>query len=257
MNLRYPNLSAASIEGKLSQLQRYLYQLVDVLNISREQQTKVAKEALTAAQEIRKAVKDMPVTPIDNFNNIKALIIKSADIVEAYSETISKSLEGKYVAISDFGVYTESQLVQMDLAPDSLRSTMERVETITGDVALMRTDISRVEQKADAVEVWVSKAESDGVGSVKTSTGYTFNADGLTISKEGEPVENLLNHEGMYVKHSGTVILQADGDGVKAKDVTVRNYLEMGDHARFEDYSNGTDTKRTACFWRDTDGTEN
>jgi len=39
--------------------------------------------------------------------------------------------------------------------------------------------------------------------------------------------------------------LQANDKGVVAADVTVRNYLIMGSHARFEDYGAG----RTACFW--------
>lgn len=254
MNLRYPDLNAPDTEGKLRQLQSYLYQLVDALNMGMEQQAAAAKEVTEAARQIGQSVKELPATPMENFQSIKALIIKSADIVEAYGETISKSLEGKYVAISDFGTYTEDQLVQLDLAPDSLKSTMERVQTISdrqdSDYDMLMQEISNIEQKAGEVEVRVSRVESEGVSEVRTSTGYTFNAEGLTISKEGEAVTNLLNHSGMYVQHSGTTILQADGNGVEAKDVTVRNYLEVGDHARFEDYSNGTDTRRTACFWK-------
>ena len=58
----------------------------------------------------------------------------------------------------------------------------------------------------------------------------------------------------MYVVRSKgssaeTVMLQANADGVIATDVTVRNYLIIGTHARFEDYSNGSDNARTACFF--------
>ena len=62
-------------------------------------------------------------------------------------------------------------------------------------------------------------------------------------------MENLLNETGMFVKRSGEVILKADQEGVTAVDVTVGNYLIVGDHARFEDYSSAVDGKRTACFW--------
>jgi len=254
MNLRYPNLTAPDLPGKLTQLQSFLHQLVDALNMDYKQQETTARELSQTAQALKEAAKNIPTTPQETFQSIKGLIIKSADIVESYSESISKSLEGKYVAVSDFGTYTEDQLLQMDLAPDSLKATMERVETISqrqdSDYDLVMQAISQVEQKADSVEVRVSKVESDGVSEVTTASGYTFNADGLTISKEGEAVTNLLDHSGMYVKHSGTTILQANGNGVVAVDVTVRNYLEVGDHARFEDYNDGTDAKRTACFWR-------
>ena len=58
-------------------------------------------------------------------------------------------------------------------------------------------------------------------------------------------MKNLLDNTGMYVTRSGQTILQANDKGVEAADVTVRNYLIVGDHARFEDYAAG----RTACFW--------
>ena len=43
--------------------------------------------------------------------------------------------------------------------------------------------------------------------------------------------------------------LQANNEGVVATDVKVRNYLIIGKHARFENYSDGVDSQRTACFF--------
>ena len=57
-------------------------------------------------------------------------------------------------------------------------------------------------------------------------------------------MENTLDHTGMYVRRGNKVLLQANHKGVEAADVTVRNYLIVGDHARFEDYGGGT-----GCFW--------
>ena len=42
--------------------------------------------------------------PISNFNSIKGLIIKSADIVDAYYEETSYRMQSAYVAQSAFGV---------------------------------------------------------------------------------------------------------------------------------------------------------
>ena len=88
-----------------------------------------------------------------------------------------------------------------------------------------------------------------GVGSVTTSTGYTFDENGLRIAKSGQEMENLLDNTGMYVTRGDETILQANAAGVQAVDVTVRNYLVIGSHARFEDYTDGSDTSRTACFF--------
>ena len=117
--------------------------------------------------------------------------------------------------------------------------------------------ITSIEQKADSVDIIVgqiSKKNSDGtysvdVDEVTTRTGYTFNADGLRITKSGDEMENLLNHKGMYVKRSGENILTANNDGVDAINLTSRQYLIVGANSRFEDYANSEDNCRTACFY--------
>lgn len=126
------------------------------------------------------------------------------------------------------------------------------VEGITSEVSRQQADISGVHQQMTqlrqseaAVELRVKTVEQQGVQRVTTETGFTFDDKGLTISKAGTQMENLLNETGMFVRRSGQVILQADHSGVEAADVRVRNFLVVGDHARFEDY-NGN---RTACFW--------
>jgi hypothetical protein len=58
-------------------------------------------------------------------------------------------------------------------------------------------------------------------------------------------MENRLDEKGMYVLRGGETMLKADADGVIATDVSVRNYLVVGEHARLEDYGQG----RTACFY--------
>ena len=242
MNLRYPNLTAGSADGQVQQLVSYLHQLVDELNMSYQQQEAVSTQI---SNTVKQTAASVPKTPLDSFNNIKGLIINSADIVEKYGEKIETEISGRYVAVSDFGTYTEDQLAQIGLSSDSLISTVANVQEISGDVELMRQEISRVEQKANAVEIRIGAVESDGVNAVNTRTGYTFDKDGLRITQEGKPIENLLDNTGMYVKFSGATILQANGDGVEGKDVTVRNYLKVGEYARFEDYEGG----RTACFW--------
>ena len=117
--------------------------------------------------------------------------------------------------------------------------------------------ISSIEQKADGINIIVeqiSVQNPDGtysvdVDQVTTRTGYTFNADGLTIYKSGEEIKNLLDNTGMYVTRSGTEILTANNEGVSAINLTARQYLIVGANSRLEDYSNGTDSNRTACFY--------
>lgn len=111
------------------------------------------------------------------------------------------------------------------------------------------TQLTQLQQDAQGLALEITRIQTDGVSQVQTTTGYTFGAQGLRIQKSGEEMENRLDNTGMYVTRAGEAILRANNQGVLATDVTVRNYLVVGSHARLEDYNNGTDAQRTACFF--------
>lgn len=138
--------------------------------------------------------------------------------------------------------------VQKDIAGMKLKAsdTSTRLEN---QIEITKTRVTEIAQDAANVSIRVAKIETDGVDKVKTSIGYTLSDDGLHIQKSGEEIDNSIDNTGMYVKRGDEVMLQANKDGVIATDVTVRNYLIIGSHARFEDYSGGTNGNRTACFY--------
>lgn len=126
------------------------------------------------------------------------------------------------------------------------------VEGIRGTVSRQEAQLSKVttlEQTAEGLTIDVKRIQNDGVSRVETGKGYSFSDEGMKISQSGSDIENMIDNNGMYVKRSGEIMLQADKNGVVATDVKVRNYLCIGDYARIEDYSDGSDGKRTACFW--------
>lgn len=137
---------------------------------------------------------------------------------------------------------TTGRVSQVELDLEGIRGKVESMETENESTT---NRLTQVEQSADGLKVDVQKIQTEGATKIRTGMGYTFDDTGLHIVKEGEQMENLLNQDGMYVKRSGDTILQADATGVIATDVRVNNYLVIGEHARFEDYSGG----RTACFW--------
>lgn len=155
---------------------------------------------------------------------------------------LQTTVEGLRVENADMAGKTAG--IAMDV--EGIRSEVSRQQT---DMSSIHTQLTSMEQNALAVELRVKTLAEEGTKRVETETGFTFDEQGLTISKEGTRMENLLNEQGMYVKRGTEVILKADQEGVTAVDVTVHNYLIVGDHARFENYSSGTDSSRTACFW--------
>lgn len=133
------------------------------------------------------------------------------------------------------------KLASIDLNIDGIKSTVSATQN---DVSDLQTQMTEVTQSASELTITVQGIVQNGVDKVTTKTGYTFNEDGLRISKSGEEMTNRLDNTGMYVERSGEVILQANNRGVVATDVTVRNYLIVGTHSRFEDYEGGT-----GCFY--------
>lgn len=124
-----------------------------------------------------------------------------------------------------------------------IKSSMSEVE---GDIE----KLTEVIQGSDGLIIRIKSLEDNKeIDSVTTSNGYTFNADGLTIYREGEEIKSLLCNTGMYVTRSDEEVLTANNIGVSAINLSARQYLIVGANSRFEDYSAGTNSKRTACFY--------
>lgn len=143
---------------------------------------------------------------------------------------------------------TDRVLNQTILKVDKQAQQITALVSKTEDLGTKVTTMAEVMMDSDSVDIKISKAIGD-IDSVKTSTGYTFDADGLKISKSGESMENRLDNTGMYVTRDGEEILGANNNGVTALNLTSRQYLVVGDNSRFENYNNGSDSKRTACFY--------
>lgn len=133
-NFRLPNFTATTPEGKLLQMQSFLYQTVEQLNW--------ALNTLEAGNASGSAYTSTPATSgnaannenVVRFNDLKALIIKSADIVNAYYEKISKRLSGEYVAQSDFGTYTENTDLTIDANSKGITQNYENIQKIESSV---------------------------------------------------------------------------------------------------------------------------
>ena len=76
-------------------------------------------------------VSDGGKSPSSTFNDIKSLIIKSADIINAYYEEFNTRLEGEYVAQSVFGTYTEKTSGEIQANSTSINQLYTNVQTLT------------------------------------------------------------------------------------------------------------------------------
>jgi hypothetical protein len=145
-----------------------------------------------------------------------------------------------------------SQLSSLLLSQNDITATVQRVEAQTNEALNTLNDsvsalTSTVEAKVSAedVQLQISTELANGVDKVTTSTGFTFNETGLTVSKGGSEMRTTITEDGMTVYRDQEAVLVADNEGVKAEDLHATTYLIVGTNSRFEDYGNG----RTGCFW--------
>lgn len=181
-------------------------------------------------------------TTVVNSETIKSL---SGKLFE-----VNKSIDGlnAKAAATDTKVEQNIQQTREQFAEVDLKAAGLSV-SVNNTLDKVKQDITKLQASADGVSIQVQSILDDGVSKVKTEMGYSFDDDGLKIQKPGGEMQNKLDDTGMEVSRSGEKVLKADKDGVIAVDVKVRNYLIVGEHARFENYNNGTDSARTACFW--------
>lgn len=107
----------------------------------------------------------------------------------------------------------------------------------------------RVSQSITAEEMEIAiESALEGIDSseVTTKTGFTFNAEGLRVSKSDSEMETVITEDGLTVYRSNKVTLRADNEGVIAEDLHATTYLLIGENSRLEDFDNGS---RTGCFW--------
>ena len=144
IELRLPSITATTEREQLSQIKSYLYQIVPQLqwainNIdsSSSSSNVVAQSPVVRASSTGSSAS---ASPQSTFDSIKALIIKSAEIVEAYYEEINRRLEGDYVAQSDFGTYSEH-------TEQVILENSTKVENVFTNIQKIVSDIEGIENK--------------------------------------------------------------------------------------------------------------
>lgn len=138
----------------------------------------------------------------------------------------------------------------------------KEIELVAGEVAVLKlnTDgiqasVEELNKKVEAtitpeeVEIIVKEQMGEGVDSITTATGFTFNAQGLTISKDEAETNTQITENGLTINsNDDEILLTVDKDGVQAKNLHATTFLIVGNTSRFEDYEYNGEA-RTGCFW--------
>ena len=245
-----PLLTAQSAES-LQQLAQDLYEQLQAVTYTPCKVSLPADMALQPGQILQVTDSDgkafsmyiMQRTQTGRKDTLECTGSASRETAVSVNNRYIKSLSGKVLelrtdvdGLAVKNADTTGRVAQLELDISGLHSRVSRQENGL-------TQLSSLQQTAGQMQLQLQSLEENS-GRVITSTGYSFTEDGLKIKKSGQEMESLVDHTGLYVSRGGQVILQAGNRGVTAVDVTVGNYLAVGEHARFEDYQDGT-----ACFY--------
>ena len=132
-DIRRPNLNAPTTEGRMKQLESYLYQLTNQLNFAIKATENPS--SVKVKDQDNNEVSSSSANAEKTFFLVKDLIIKSADIVNAYYEVINKKLSGRYVAQSDFGTFEQTTNAQFEATSKNVKQNFESIQSVKSDVA--------------------------------------------------------------------------------------------------------------------------
>lgn len=132
IDIRVPATLSADPRQAAEETRRFLYQLCEQLNkgLGELEKREVARIEQAETIAVQAAEKNDPVS---RWNEIKALIIKSADIVSAYTEEISAALASSYVATSEYGTYKQEMENRLSADGDGLEARIHDLEMINSE----------------------------------------------------------------------------------------------------------------------------
>lgn len=152
----------------------------------------------------------------------------------------------------------KESIAQLQLNANSIVSSVANVESALVDATNgINQELATITDKVSAtmtseeILFEIETAIDNGVESVRTGKGFTFNDEGLTIEDiENPEIITQITNDGMGV-YRGSMsdnrrVLTANNEGVKAEDLHATTYLLIGKYSRLENYGS---KKRTACYW--------
>ena len=227
IDIRLPNITGKTEAEQLSQIRSYLYQFASQL-----QWALSTVEAGDTSNAVAKTTGSVATkeNPTSNFNELKGLIIKSADIVEAYAEKIDNilNLNGRYVAQSDFGTYKEETNNKLSATDKQLRQDLVDKQSIYDENGNIKAELlvnghiysGIIEYAKDGeaiVGIEIGQTTKDG-DEVKFNRFARFTAERLAFYDamyQEEPVAYISNYmlviTNAWVK--GTLQLGLEGQG--------------------------------------------
>ena len=170
----------------------------------------------------------------DSINTLGENVMDNNETIAINKENIAAlqiATDGISASVSSFTETTQTQLDNLE----------ENYQSLREEVSLKITK--------DDLNIAIEKERANGAESVKTSTGFTFNENGLTIEKSDSNLSTNIDENGLSVYKYNEEVLTADNEGVKAQNLHATTYLIIGANTYIKDFTDNNGNNRAGCFW--------
>lgn len=201
MEFRLPNITGKTEAEQLEQMKKYMFQLSRDLNFALKD-VKASETKYQQSYQVENENGSQTATDEENametFSKVKNLIIKSADIINAYYEVINKRLEGIYVAESDFGTFkqeteanfqaTSTSFTQQYASIQEIEDAVNNLNELRKDSCYIKTGWLDDNQTIAGVEIGKYSETEDGtdVGFARFTTDELAFYDGQGTNEENK-----------------------------------------------------------------------
>ena len=171
IEIRPPQLTGGTLQEQLGQLQRYLTALAQQLQFAFDAVQGGSPEMVAAAAASPLLPRQQEQQRQETLRQLKALILKSAQVTQVLEQQVGKRLEGKYVAVSQFGTYCQETSQTLEANSRELRQTFQNVQQLESTVAGLGSAVREVNASIRTGEI------ADGVYGVEI--GQQEREDGI------------------------------------------------------------------------------
>lgn len=220
IEIRPPQLTAGSAQEQLRQMQRYLTSL--------SQQMQFAFDALEGGTTGKLVYQAPAQEQQQTLSQLKSLILKSAQVTQVLEERVGKRLEGKYVAVSQFGTYCQETSQTIEANSRQLKQTFQSVQQLESAVAGLDSSIREVNASIRTGEIadgiyGVEIGQQEGEGGVIRFRRYArLTAEKLSFYDNNEI-------EVAYISNRRLYVTAAEVSEITAGSLSTP-HIQMGDY---------------------------
>lgn len=224
IDLRMPNITATTPQGQMEQVRSYLFQMVQQLNYS----LKAVEDKAVAAQSAAEGAAKTEVEKAQGtFNSIKGLIIKSADIVNAYYEVINAQLQGEYVAQSEFGTFQQTTEADIQANSEAIEQNYTNLQQVLTDLEVRVNEIAANAYIRSGLLGYFEDGDNEGAPIYGLEVGETITQDGVeTFNKYARFTADRLS----FYDNNGNEAAYISDMVLYITNAVIRGTLQVGEY---------------------------